>query len=130
MQTSDADQGATAIMRRVAPVWWWLRENFKWPAVVTIAGMLVTSGGFLLSQHLAIIRLSDQVAAIPRPPPVDLSGITARLDGIERWRAAAEAHNSDQDGHISSLESVVYRATAVADSTPWHRLTPKNRSNR
>lgn len=128
--TSELDPAASAVFRRVAPAWWWLRENFKWPALVTIAGMLVTSGGFLLSQHLAIVRLSDQVAALPKPAPVDLSGITSRLDALERWRSAAEAHNSDQDGHISGLESVVYHATDVAESTPWHRLTPRNRSNR
>jgi hypothetical protein len=127
---SELDPAASAVFRRVAPAWWWLRENFKWPALVTIAGVLVTSFGFLESQHLAIVRLSDQVAALPKPAPVDLSGVYARLDSLEQWRAGAEAHKVDQDEHIAGLESVVYRATAVAESTPWHRLTPRNRSNR
>jgi hypothetical protein len=98
-----AELGATAILKRTAPAWWWLRKNFTLPAVVAIAGILITSATWLWTQHTDIRDLKRDMAELKKKPgteafeqrvntlELDRAALPPRLNAIEA-RVAAQEH--------------------------------------
>lgn len=110
---TEADPGSvTSLLKRVDPAWWWLRENFKIPSVLTIVGIIGAAGGWLLHEHLVLVKLSERPDLAPA-----MAGLATRLDADEKaW--------ADHNGRIEGLERWQDRVTNVAESPP-RRRTPK-----
>ncbi len=99
----------TGLMKFRAPAWWWLRDNFKLPSVLTLLGLVAGSGGFLWHQHTAIVKLEERPDLGPQ-----INGLAARLDADEKsW--------ADHNGRIQSLERWQDRVTNLAESPPRRR---------
>ena len=94
-----AELGATAVLKKVAPAWWWLRKNFTLPAVLAIAGILAASSTWLWRQHMAI----EDLRARPDLGP-QLAGLAARMDANELERATQREQLKDLGERIGRLE--------------------------
>lgn len=109
--TKSEDPSATAVLRRVAPGWAWLRENFKLPALLTIGGLLVGAGSFLLSEHLAIRELDHKLAGLRVPHALE-----QRVNTLELQQAALPERLNEFDRRIAAQEhewQVVHDAAAL-----------------
>lgn len=109
-QGGELDElGATAVLKRAAPAWWWLRKNFTLPAVLTIAGILAASATWLWHQHQAIEDLRRRPDLGPQ-----LAGLAARLDANELERARQREQLKDLAGRTERLEENWDRAGLIA----------------
>jgi len=111
--------GATAVLKRRAPVWWWLRKNFTLPAVLAIAGLAAGAGSFLWAQHTAIRDLKRQVAEIPDPGP-QLDKLETRLNTLELSQAALPPRLNSFDARIAAQEHE-WQVVHDAASRSWRR---------
>lgn len=101
--TEPDDQGATAVLRRVAPGWGWLRDNFKLPALLTIAG-LVAAG---VVGYLQVINRPDLA---PR-----ITALEASIASIQQSQAAAKQEAEDFNRRVAAQEDewkIVHQAAA------------------
>jgi len=97
--TSPDDLGATAVLKRTAPAWWWLRQNFTLPAVLAIAGILAGSAAWLWKQQGVIEELRRRPDLGPQ-----LAGLAARMDADELERAGQRQQLKDQGERTARLE--------------------------
>lgn len=104
-----AELGATAILKRTAPAWWWLRKNFTLPAVLAICGILAASSAWLWRQHVAIEDLRQRPDLGPQ-----LAGLAARMDANELERARLRERLDDYGDRIERLEQNWDHAGLVA----------------
>lgn len=86
----------TAVMKRGAPAWWWLRKNFTLPAVLAIGGLIAGAGSWLWAQHTAIRDLQHKSA--------DLGPFEARLNTLELNQAALPPRLNAFDARIAAQE--------------------------
>jgi hypothetical protein len=100
---SSEELGATGILKRQAPAWWWLRKNFTLPAVLAIGGLVAGAGSWLWAQHAAIEELRRKVASIS-DPGTRFESIESRLNKLELYRAALTPQLSDYDRRIAAQE--------------------------
>lgn len=98
-----AELGATAILKRTAPAWWWLRKNFTLPAVLAIGGILASASLWLWAQHTAIRDLQRKVADIA-DPGLKLEGLETRVNSLELDRAALKPQLGEFDRRIGAQE--------------------------
>ena len=110
-----AELGATAILKRTAPAWWWLRKNFTLPAVLAIGGILVGSAKFLWSQHTAIRDLQKAVAAIEAIKAPDLKPLEARVNTLELSQAALPPRLKEVDRRLSEHDHKWARVEDAAE---------------
>jgi hypothetical protein len=109
--TQSEDPGATAVLRRIAPGWAWLRDNFKLPALVTIAG-LVAAG---VVGYLQVINRPDLT---PR-----LEKIEAALADIREAQASERQQLADVAGEVASQRGDWKHAAEVAGK-PLEAIKP------
>lgn len=93
----------TAVMKRSAPAWWWLRRNFTLPAVLAIGGLVAGAGSWLWSQHTALRDLQHQVAELA-DPTARFEAAEKRLNKLELDRAALAPQLTDFDRRIGVQE--------------------------
>jgi hypothetical protein len=105
------DQGATAVLRRVAPGWAWVRENFKLPALITIGGLV----GAGVVGYLQVINRPDLT---PR-----LEKIEAALQAIKESQAAEQQQLADVAGEVASQRGDWKHAADVA-AKPLESIRP------
>jgi hypothetical protein len=123
--TDEADLGSvTSLLKRADPAWWWIRENFKLPSVLTIAGMLVSGGAWLWTQHSNVRDLEKRVVAIKDPTP-RFDRLEARTQALELDAAAAKQRAEDFSRRVADQEDewkIVHQAAA--------QLVPRGRPAR
>lgn len=107
--SSGDELGTTAILKRTAPAWWWLRKNFTLPAVLAIGGILAAASTWLWRQHVALEELRQ------RPDlSAQLAGLAARMDANELERATQREQLKDYADRIGRLEENWDRAGLIA----------------
>jgi len=107
IEPAEAEGSVTAILKRADPLWWWLRENFKLPSLISLALAIAGAGSWIyvqrsdlagLDRQIKNLATSDQVSAVGeslKALSVQLDDQGDRLDRLERnWddagRVAAE----------------------------------------
>jgi hypothetical protein len=90
------------VLRRVAPGWAWVRENFKLPALITIGGLV----GAGVVGYLQVINRPDLT---PR-----LEKIEAALQAIKESQAAEQQQLADVAGEVASQRGDWKHAADVA----------------
>jgi hypothetical protein len=99
------DLGTTAILKGRAPLWWWLRENFKLPSLGAIAGILVSATVWIWHQHTDLVGLEGQLKGLATADQIrELAG---RLDRLTD-------HLDDQDNRLERLEANWDHASGIA----------------
>jgi len=102
---TEEELGATAVLKKWAPVWWWLRENFKLPSVGAIAGILASATVWIWHQHTDLVGLEGQLKGLATADQIrELAG---RLDRFAD-------HLDDQDNRLGRLEDNWDHASGVA----------------
>jgi hypothetical protein len=105
----DLDGSVTGLLKRVDPLWWWLRENFRLPSLGVIASVIAGAGVWLFNQRGDLrglqaqqktLATADQVAAVQH----SLDSLKTQLD--------------DQGGRIDRLERNWDDAGRVLDQSP------------
>lgn len=97
----DVDAGSvTAILKRTDPLWWWLRENFKLPSLISLAVVLAGAGSWIYVQRSDLAGIETAIKGLATTAQVAALGEKLddqgdRLDRLERnWddagRVAAE----------------------------------------
>lgn len=104
---SNPDGGATGILKRQAPLWWWLRENFKLPAIGTLAGCIVTAGVWIGSQHADLQQLKKQGPALER--------IEAQLSEVLQSQSAMKQQLADFGERIDRQDQKWARVEDAAE---------------
>jgi len=111
LPTNELDASATAVLKRYAPGWAWLRENFKLPAILTLAGVFVAAGSWIWSQHAALERLEGR-----EDPQPHLERIEAKLGTILEAQAAMHQQLADFGRRIDEQQRKWDRVEEVAES--------------
>jgi|GEM_PF-5225685 len=103
------DETATQVLRRISPAWGWARENFKLPALVTIGGLLVSSGGWIFWQR------SDIEALKKRDPTAHLERIEAQLSEVLQTQSAMKQQLADFGQRIDRQDQKWLRVEEAAE---------------
>lgn len=103
-RVEDPELGATAILKRQAPAWWWLRKNFTLPAVLAISGLVAGAGSWLWAQHTAIRDLRRAIADLEDPRP-RFDKIEARINAIELDQAGEKRDLADFSRRVGAQEA-------------------------
>jgi hypothetical protein len=109
----------TGALRRIDPVWWWLRENFRLPSLVAIAGCVVTSAAWIYSQHLDLEQLKKH------DPSAKLEEIAGQLSAVLQAQSAMQQRLEDFGDRIDRQEARWDRVDQVAEATPHKRTRPR-----
>jgi hypothetical protein len=108
-----ADPGSvTGVLKRVDPVWWWLRENFRLPSLVAIALSIATSAAWIYSQHLDLEQLKKH------DPGPKLEEIAGQLSAVLQAQSAMQQRIEDFGERIDRQESRWERVDEVAEAMP------------
>jgi hypothetical protein len=105
-----SDPGATGILKRQAPLWWWLRENFKLPALGAIAGCILSAGAWLWSQHVDLEQLKNR----DDPKPA-LARIEAQLSEVLQAQSAMKQQLADFGERIDRQDQKWARVEDAAE---------------
>ena len=109
------EENPTQNLRRLAPGWAWLRDNFSLPAVLSIAGIVLAAGVGYLEQRadLKAIRKADP---------------TQRLERLETdVKTLLEQHAADRQQLLDLADEVAAqraqwdRVEKVAEAEPARR---------
>jgi hypothetical protein len=79
----------TRRLRKLDPSWWWLRAHFPLPSLATIAGVLLSAGLWIWTQHA---DLQDLKKHDPAPA---LAQIDAKLSTVLETQAAMKQQLAD-----------------------------------
>lgn len=109
------DPTATALLKRTAPAWYWLRENFSLAAVLTIVGILGAAGGYIVTLRTRVVVLETEVIHITKIVPD--SGVLATL----------KTKIDDHEERLSRLEDDWDYAGRKASELGPHRRQPQSR---
>lgn len=101
---TEKDHATTDILKRTAPIWFWLRENFKPPALFAILAMLGGLGGWVINLKTRVVVLETKVI-----PYAEDHG---RMDALEQ--------------RVQRLEDEWDTAAQIAPTAP----TPHRRNSR
>lgn len=63
--SENGDTTATGVLKRTAPVWYWLREQFSLTSVLAIAGIVVTAGGIIINLNTRVVVLERVIKVVP-----------------------------------------------------------------
>lgn len=109
------DENPTQNLRRLAPGWAWLRDNFSLPAVVSIAGIVLAAGVGYLEQRadLKAIRRAD--------PTKRLERLEADLKTLLQDHAADRQQLEDLASEVAAQRAQWDRVERVAETVPAHR---------
>lgn len=98
---NEEDHTTTTTLRRIAPAWAWLRENFRLPAVLTIAGVLIgwAADRFSLSARVSVLEdhwhTIEKTAAVTTQVAVQnqrIDDLGERVGSLEKdWNDARNA---------------------------------------
>lgn len=115
MIRADHSTDSTATFRRVAPAWAWLRDNFKLPAVLSIAAVLSTAMVGYLGQRadLKAIRRAD--------PTQRLERLEAKLEQLLEQRAADRQQLADVAAEVEAQREHWDRVQRLAELPPLPR---------
>jgi hypothetical protein len=105
----------TGVLRRVDPVWWWLRENFRLPSLVAIAGCLLTSAAWIYSQHMDLEQLKKH------DPGPQLAAIATQLSAVLQAQSAMQQRLEDFGERIDRQEARWDRVDQIATEPPRPR---------
>jgi hypothetical protein len=104
------EETATAVLRRVAPAWAWVRHNFTLPAVLAIAALVVSSTSWMWAQHVSLTRLEAR-----EDPKRQLERIEARLGQILQTQAAMGQQLADFGRRVDEQQRKWERVEEVAE---------------
>lgn len=112
---NEEDHTTTATLRRVAPAWAWLRENFKLPAVLTICGVLIgwALDRFSLSARVTVLEQHWHTIERVVPDSAAAAALNQRVD--------------DLDGRIGRIETNWDDARNAAALPPLTHQHPPRR---
>jgi hypothetical protein len=119
LDPGDDPGSVTGVLKRKDPVWWWLRENFRLPSLVAIAGCLVTSAAWIYSQHLDLDQLKKH------DPGPKLEEIAGQLSAVLQAQSAMQQRLEDFGDRIDRQERRWERVDQVAEATPRKRTRPR-----
>ena len=108
------EESVTARLRRVDPVWYWLRENFRLPSVFAIAACLATSAAWLYTQHTDLVQLKAH------DPGPQLDQIAARLSAVLQAQAVMQQRLDDFAQRLDDQARRWERVDEIADAPPRH----------
>lgn len=111
-ETEEHTHSVTATLKAADPVWWWLRENFRLPSLVAIAGCLVTSAAWIYSQHLDLEQLKKH------DPGPKLEAIAEQLSQVLQAQSAMQQRLEDFGQRIDRQEARWDRVDQVAQAEP------------
>lgn len=106
------EESPTQSLRRLAPGWGWLRENFKLPAVLSIAGVVLAAAVGYLEQRsdLKAIRAAD--------PTQKLERLEADVKTLLEEHAADRQQLEDLAAEVGAQRAQWDRAERVAETAP------------
>ncbi len=109
------EENPTQTLRRLAPGWAWLRDNFKLPAVLSIAGVILVGGVGYLEQRadLKAIRKAD--------PTQRLERLEAKLTRLLEDHAADRRQLQDLAAEVAYQRAEWDRVEKVAEAEPAPR---------
>ena len=96
----------TRRLRRLDPTWWWLRENFKLPSLGAIGALVLSAGGWIWSQHMALEHLAGKLEGL---------ATAAQVQELAGKLEVLRSQGDDQDERLGRLEQQWDRVTRVAD---------------
>lgn len=59
----------TQLLKVISPGWAWARKNFSLPSLLTIAGLIATGGGYIVSLKTRVVVLEHEVVHITEIVP-------------------------------------------------------------
>lgn len=109
------EESPTQNLRRLAPGWAWLRENFSLPAVLSLAGIVLAAGVGYLEQRadLKAIRNADPTARLER--------LETDVKTLLEQHAADRQQLQDLAGEVAAQRAQWDRVEKVAESAPASR---------
>jgi flagellar motility protein MotE (MotC chaperone) len=109
------DENATQTLRRIAPGWAWLRDNFSLPAVLSIAGIVLAGAVGYLEQRadLKALRSAD--------PTKRLERLEADVRDLLEQHAAEQQQLQDVAKEVAAQSELWARVERVAESEPQRR---------
>ena len=96
-------ESTTVVLRRLSPAWAWVRDNFKLPALLAIAGIVAGAGSWLWQQQLELAQLKKSMFD-PRP----------RLETLERDQAALRQQLDDLQPRVEQQDENWARVYGIA----------------
>src|SRR2546421_10867448 len=82
----------TANLKKLSPVWWWLRENFTFPAVVVILGIAGSSAGYIIHLNTKVTVMERVILPMVEAAP-NLARLDERVSAMERrWATVDMQH--------------------------------------
>jgi hypothetical protein len=100
----DEQDSATTIiglqaLKRTKPAWFWLQRNFSLASVLTIAGMCMAFGGYIVSLKTRVVVLEHEVVHITRivPDSAMLGAVTEELKDHENRISRVERNQDTID---------------------------------
>lgn len=109
------EPSVTSRLKVADPLWWWLRENFKLPSIITIAGCLITSAAWLYTQHADLVQLKAH------DPGPQLEAIAGKLSAVLQAQSAMQQRLDDFADRIDSQERRWERVESIAAAPPPRR---------
>lgn len=112
-QPDDAHQTLTAVLEQISPFWSWVRANFTMPAVLAIAGILISASSYIVSLKTRVVVLEHEVVHITKIVP-DTTALAAMGQRV-----------TDHEERITRLESDWDNAQQFAALPPrprWRRV--------
>jgi hypothetical protein len=106
----SVDPTATGVLRRDARYGRWLRENFRLPALFTIAGGFVTASIWIWNQHVDLQDLKK------RDPTEQLNRMESQQGQILRQLATLQADMTNVAARVTRQEAQWDRVTQVAEA--------------
>jgi len=68
-EDDHADTIVGRVLKLRAPAWYWARENFSLPALLTIAGVIAAAGGYIITLRTRVVVLETEVVHITQIVP-------------------------------------------------------------
>ena len=90
--TEEFKPDLTQALKIGSPPLYWLRKNFSLASLLTIAGVLASAGGYIISLRTRVILLEHEVVTIREvvPDSKALAVLTQRVDEHDRRLAELE----------------------------------------
>jgi len=77
------EHSLTANLKKLSPVWWWLRKNFTFPAVCVILGVSASAAGYIIHLNTKVVVLEKVIMPMVKAGP-DLARLDERVGVMER----------------------------------------------
>lgn len=100
------EETATGALRRLSPGWAWVRENFRWPSLLTIATLALAGAGSILQQRAELLELK-------RNQP-KLEKISEQLSQVLQEQAGMREQLRDLGGQVDEQKQKWERVEEAA----------------